>query len=260
MDVQIGDFNLHYEIIGDGEPILFIHGFPLSGEMWRPTAERLADRWKCIVPDLRGHGQSSATTEASMTRYADDLAALLDKLHEWRPAVIVGLSMGGYIAFEFFRRHRNRIRALVMADTQANADAPDAAARRETLAQTVLKDGSRAIADAMIPQLFSQTALQSARDQWHAAISQTSPVGVAAALRAMATRPDSTPTLAQIDCPTLIVVGQHDTITPPAVSEEMHRAIRGSRLEIILTAGHVPPIEQAGSFTGVLRQFIEELG
>jgi 3-oxoadipate enol-lactonase len=259
MTINIDNLDLHCDIWGDGQPVLFIHGFPLSNEMWRSTAERLSDRWRCICPDLRGHGQSAASPAASMARFADDLAAMLDKLPVRRPAVIVGLSMGGYIAFEFFRRHRNRVRAMVLCDTRANADAPDGAARREAMAQAVLKEGSRAAADAMIGQLFAPDALPTLKQHWHDIISRNSPMGVAAAARAMATRADSIPTLVQIDCPTLLVVGREDVLTPPGPMQEMARSIRGSRLEIIDSAGHMPPVEQPEEFARVIRAFLDAL-
>jgi len=255
----IDNLQIHCDVLGDGEPILFIHGFPLSNELWRAAAQGLSERWRCILPDLRGHGRSAATPEVSMAHYADDLAALLDKLREWRPAVIIGMSMGGYIAFEFFRRHRNRVRALVLCDTQANADTPEAVARREALAQAVMNDGSIVAADAMVPRLFAAGASVELRQKWQSIISNSPPVGVAAAARALARRPDSNPTLAEIDCPTLVVVGQEDTLTPPSLAEELRRAIRGSRLEIIPAAGHMSPVEQPASFNSVLRTFLDSL-
>jgi pimeloyl-ACP methyl ester carboxylesterase len=259
MIINIDNLDLHCDIWGDGQPVLFIHGFPLSNEMWRGTAERLSDRWRCICPDLRGHGQSAASPAASMARFADDLAAMLDNLPVRRPAVIVGLSMGGYIAFEFFRRHRSRVRAIVLCDTRANADAPDGAARREAMAQAVLKEGSRAAADAMIGQLFAPDASPALKQHWHDIMSRNSPMGVTAAARAMATRVDSIPTLAQIDCPTLLVVGREDALTPPGPMQEMARSIRGSRLEIIEGAGHMPPVERLEEFARVVRAFLDAL-
>ncbi len=259
MFVEIENLRLYCEAQGDGEPVLFIHGFPLTGEMWRETAERLSDRWRCIVPDLRGHGQSAASPAASMARYADDLVAVLDKLCEWRPVTVVGLSMGGYIAFEFFRRHRGRIRALVLCDTRANADTPEAAAQRKTTAQNVLQEGSRVVADAMIDKLFSPNTSPSIKQRWHDLMSKNPPAGVAAALGAMAARPDSTPTLSKIDCPALLIVGREDAITPVAQTEEMKQAIRAATIEIVEGAGHMTPVEQPDAFANVLRKFLSAL-
>lgn len=259
MFVDVENVRLYCDSRGDGEPVLFIHGFPLTGEMWRETEERLSDRWRCIVPDLRGHGQSAASPAASMARYADDLVAVLDKLCEWRPVTVVGLSMGGYIAFEFFRRHRGRTRALVLCDTRATADTPEAAAQREATARNVLQKGSRLVADAMIDGLFAPQAPQTIKQRWLDLMSKNPPMGVAAALRAMAARPDSTPTLSKIDCPALLVVGREDAITPVARTEEMKRAIPGARIEIVEGAGHMTPVEQPDAFTNVLREFLISL-
>ena len=259
MVIEIDNLALHCEVLGEGEPVLLIHGFPLSGEMWRSTSVALSDRWRCIVPDLRGHGRSEASAGASMARYADDLAAMLDKLREWRPVVVVGLSMGGYIAFEFYRRHRARVRAMVLCDTRAEADAPDGAAKREEMAREVLKNGSRAAADAMVDKLFAAGVSAQLKQQWNEIMLRNPPEGVAAAARALATRPDSTSTLATIDCPTLLVVGREDAITPLAPMEAMTRLIRGARLEVIEGAGHMPPVEQPVDFNRILRGFLESL-
>lgn len=250
---------LYYEVSGQGPPVMFVHGFPLSGRMWQPIVERISGAYRCIVPDLRGHGRSSATPTADMARYADDLAAVLDADGERRPVVLVGLSMGGYIAFEFFRRHRLRVSALVLTDTRAGTDTQEARTKREETAQAVERGGSRVVADAMVDKLFAPGAAASLRSEWHKIMSHTQPMGVAAALRAMAARSDSTPTLTTIDCPVLIVVGEHDTITPPDVHREMHAAITGSRLEIIAGAGHMTPVEQPDAFAEVLTGFLTGL-
>jgi len=259
MQLTIDNIPIYYDILGKGRPILFAHGFPLSGEMWKPAAERLADRYRCIMPDLRGHGRSGATPEASVQRHADDLAALLEAIGEVRPVVLVGLSFGGAIAFDFFRRHRSMLRALVLCDTRVNAEPPEGVAKREAVALAALKDGSRTAADGMINSLFSPAASPQLKARWHAIMSRTDPVGVAAAARALAARPDSAPTLPLIDCPTLIIYGRDDALTPPAIGEEIHRGIAGSTLELIPNAGHMPPVEQPELFAAALRRFLEGL-
>ena len=258
INIQLGDCELYCKVRGQGTPLLFVHGFPVSGAMWRLAVERLGDGWRCIVPDLRGHGQSSVSEQVTIPRFADDLAELLDALDERTPAVIIGLSMGGIIAFEFYRRHRQRVRALVLCDTRANADTPEGAARREALAQKALREGSRAVADAMIDGVFAPGAAPELKAHWHTVMAQTLPAGMAAAARALAQRPESLSTLPQIDCPTLVVVGADDTLTPVESMREIHRLIRGSRLEVIPGAGHLPPVEQPDYFTRVLRSFLEE--
>ncbi len=259
MKTRVHNCELYYETTGRGSLLLFVHGFPLSGEMWRPTVERLSANYRCVVPDLRGHGRSDATPTADMSRYSDDLAAVLDAVDAKQPVVLIGLSMGGYVAFEFYRSHRDRVRAMVLADTQAIADSPEARTKRETMVSAVAENGSRAVADAMIDKLFAPGVDQNLRSRWHEIMSRTPSAGVIAALRAMAGRPDSTPTLAKIDCPTLIVVGEHDTITPPDVHHAMHAAIRGSQIEIIADAGHMSPLEKPDRFASTMTSFLENL-
>jgi 3-oxoadipate enol-lactonase len=256
--VSVGDCSLYCEVIGAGPPILFVHGFPLAGELWHETAGRLSG-WRAIMPDLRGHGRSDVTPSVTIARFTDDLVALLDALGEAQPVVLVGLSMGGVIAFDFFRRHRSRLRALVLVGARPTPEPPEGKARREALAQAVLRDGSVVAADSMVPLLFGSAASPELRQHWHDVIARTPPAGVAAAARALADREDSVPTLPRIDCPTLIVFGEEDTITPVEVARQMHAAIAGSRLVMIPGAGHLPPIEQPDRFADTLRGFLAGL-
>ncbi len=256
---EVNGINLAFEQHGEGEPLLFVHGFPLSGRLWEHVIEPLRDDYKLIIPDLRGMGRSQASESASMATYADDLAGLLDALGESRPAVVVGLSMGGYLTFEFYRRHRERVRGLVLADTRCEADSPEKARDRAAMAERVRAEGGVVVADAMMDALFGPQASSELRDTWREIISSTRPQGIIAALAAMAESPDSTPTLAEIDVPTLIVVGEHDALTPPSAARTMHEGITGSRLEIIPHAGHMVPVEQPVAFSRVLREFLEGL-
>ncbi len=259
MDTPPAADTIYAQSVGAGPTVLFVHGFPLSGQMWLPTTEALKDRFLCVVPDLRGHGRTPPVSQVSMTSFADDLAALLDHLKIWEPVILVGLSMGGMIGFEFFRRHRSRVRAMVMCDTRAVADGPDGIARREALARDVLMSGSRVAADAMVPKLFAPSTPQSIRDRWHAIISATPPEGVAAASRALAFRPDSTATLATIDYPTLYLCGEFDELTPPDMMRDMHRATPQSQFVLIPHAGHLPPVEQPHAFIAALVGFVDSL-
>lgn len=260
MKTKINGIDLYYAIHGSGEPVLFVHGFPLSGRLWEQVVEPLQDGYRLIIPDLRGLGRSEVSAEGSIGLFADDLAALIDALEERRPVVVVGLSMGGYIAFEFFRRQGGRVRALVLADTQAQAYTPEAARDREALARRVEKEGSIVAADWLIDKLFGPKASQELRDTWWQIMSSSAPVGVVAALRAMIGRADSRPTLASISVPALVVVGEHDAITPLDDAQTMHRGIVGSRLEVIPGAGHMTPVEQPDRFVRVLREFLDSLG
>ncbi|MFO0838386.1 MAG: alpha/beta fold hydrolase [Phycisphaerae bacterium] len=257
--ISINSTQLHCDSFGDGPPLLLVHGFPLTGEMWHGVSLRLAHRWRCIIPDLRGHGRSPAIAEVSIARFSDDLAELLDALGESRPVVLIGLSMGGIIGFEFFRRYRARLRALVLTCTRANSESPEGAARREAVAEAVLREGSRAAVDAMIENVFAPGTPTPLRAYWHSVMCACPPFGVAAAARALAGRADSRPTLPQIDIPTLVIAGARDSITPVDTLREIHAGIRGSRLEIIESAGHVPPIEASAEFARILAEFLDAL-
>lgn len=259
MRATINGIDMNYEVHGAGEPVLFIHGFPLSGEMWKSAAADLKSGYMVIVPDLRGHGGSAATKEASMADYADDLAALLDHVRETRPVMVVGLSMGGYVAMEFYRRHRARVRALVLVDTRAEADSPEAAKGRKDTAEKVLKEGSKVVADAMIGKLFAPDAPADMKSKWQAIMAATAPAGTAAALLAMAGRVDSMPTLQAMKLPVLVVVGEQDVITPPDCAQRMHVAAKGSQLETVAGAGHMVPVEKPGGFTITLKKFLAQV-
>ena len=261
MHAAIHGLNLHYELHGEGEPaVLFIHGFPLSGRMWDDIVPVLKARHRLIVPDLRGFGASVGGADgASMERYALDLTALLDEVRTTHPVVVVGLSMGGYIAFEFYRRSAHRMRALVLCDTKAEADTPEARQGRFNLADKVRREGSAVVAEAMVKKLFAQSIPSDVKVRWYERMCEAPPQGVAAALRAMAHRPDSTPLLPRIHVPTLVVVGAEDAITPPDAARRMQQSIPGAQLEIVEQAGHLPPVEQSDRFARLLSDFLASL-
>ncbi len=256
MKTTINGIMLAYEVHGTGEPVLFIHGFPLSRRLWAGVVAPLSEEYRLILPDLRGHGESEATAETSMQQYADDLVALLDHLGEARPVVVVGMSMGGYVAFEFCRRYPQWVRGLVLVDTRAGADSEEAARGRLEMAERVLSDGSHVAADAMLPKLFSPHSPAALREQWREIILATPPAGIAAAQRAMAVRPDSFDTLRSLDHPVLVVVGEDDVITPIEEARRMREAAPRAELAIVPQAGHMTPAEQPEQFAEVLREFL----
>lgn len=261
MDFKIDGLNLHYELAGptDAPPVLLVHGFPFSSALWAPLIELLKGECRLIAPDLRGLGRSDASDETSMASYVDDCINVLDAAGETRPVTFVGMSMGGYIAFEFFRRTRSRLGSLILIDTRGNPDTEEAAKGRFTTAQKVLAEGSGLVADAMIGKLFADSAAPDLRELWRGMMSGSNPRGVAAALKAMAQRPDSAATYAKIDVPTLIIVGEEDVITPPADSRNMSDAIHGSRLVIIPEAGHMAAVERPQLVAGAVAAFIRSL-
>lgn len=257
METNLNGIRMRYEDIGEGKAILLLHAFPLSGAMWQPQVEALRDQYRVIVPDLRGFGGSDAPPGPySMDQQADDAAALLEYLGVERAAV-VGLSMGGYIAFAFWRRHRDKVATLVLADTRAGGDSAEARAAREANARLAEEQGPGAIADKMIPNLVAPGTGKALRDELRALISANTPEGIAGALRGLAIRPDSTADLATITVPTLVIVGMEDGLTPPAEAEIIHQGIAGSYVALVAEAGHLCNLEQPAIFNTALRTFLE---
>lgn len=264
--VRAGDIELAVHDQGTGPPMLLVHGFPLDHSMWQGQysgTSPLAARYRLIVPDLRGFGLSSVSAgTVGMQQMADDLAALLDTLEVTDPVIFCGLSMGGYVAWRFWERHRQRVRALVLCDTRSAPDTPEAARGRQQLAAKVLSEGAGVVAEAMLPKLFAketaarQPHLVEATEQ---VIRRTSAEGIAAALRGMAERPDATPLLSTINVPTLVVVGQHDAISPPAEMRGIADAINGVKFVEVPDAGHMSPLENAPAVNTALSEFCAQL-
>jgi pimeloyl-ACP methyl ester carboxylesterase len=253
---SINGITISYRDEGTGKPLLLVHAFPLSSAMWERQVAALSPRNRVIAPDLRGFGASaSGSGAASLDQHADDLAALLDHLKLDR-VTVAGLSMGGYISFALLRRHRARVGELILADTRAGADGEEARQGREKNAKLAEEQGAGAIADQMLPKLLASSAPQALRDEVRRLIEANQPAGIAAALRAMAARPDSTPQLASIDVPTLIVVGSEDALTPPSESRAMHAAIAGSKLVEIPGAGHLANLEAPEAFNTAVDEFL----
>jgi pimeloyl-ACP methyl ester carboxylesterase len=255
----VNGIQLSYDDIGADVPIVFLHAFPLDRSMWAPQVGALVRQGRCVAPDLRGFGASTPAPPYSMDQYADDVGTLLDTLGA--PAsVVIGLSMGGYIAFAFWRRHRAKVRALVLADTRAGADTDEGREKRRRLIEVARSRGNGTIAEMQIASMVGETTRERRPDvvETVRAMMAAAPVeGIVGALDAMMARPDSTPTLETIDVPTLIVVGEEDTLTPPIEARAMHEKIRGSRLEVIAQAGHICNLERPAAFNHVVSEFVE---
>lgn len=247
---------------GSGSPLVLVHGFPLNHAMWNAQIEALSTRHRVIVPDLRGFGASGVTEgTVTMEQFADDLAALLDGLGVDEPVALGGLSMGGYIAWAFWRKYPARVQALILCDTRAAADAPEVAANRLATAERVLREGPGPLAEGMLPKLTAAStpnmrpeAIETLRQM----ILATNPQGIAAASRGMAARPDVTPWLSQITCRTLVVVGQEDTISPVAEMQTIATAIPGAQLVEIRGAGHMSPLENPLEVNAAIGAFLAE--
>jgi 3-oxoadipate enol-lactonase len=257
----VGDTEIAFDDIGSGLPVVFLHAFPLNRTMWDPQVSALVGECRCIPIDFRGFGESAVVGPYSMDRYADDVAGVLDSLQIER-AVIAGLSLGGYVSFAFWRRHPQRVRALVLADTRATGDLIENVARRRELIEMAETQGSSAVANAQISGLMGKTTRDRRPDIYdavHRMASQAPEAGVIGALEAMIERPDSTDTLATIDVPTLIVVGEEDVLTPPKEGRKLHAAIAGSRIEVLKEAGHLSTVERPASFNTVVSEVIASL-
>lgn len=241
---------------GQGPPLLLVHAFPLCGAMWDRQVAALSAHYRVIVPDLRGFNASTlGETPTSLDRYADDLAALLDHL-ELESVTYGGLSMGGYIGFAFVRRHAARLNGLILADTRAGADSDEAKQGREKNARLAEEQGPPAVGEAMLPKLFAASAPAELKEEVRRLVAVNKPEGVAAALRAMAVRPDSSAQLGGIAVPALIIVGAEDALTPPSESHAMHAAIPNSQLVEISGAGHLANLEAPEAFNAALIEFL----
>jgi 3-oxoadipate enol-lactonase len=239
--------------------LLLLHAFPLNARMWDGQLALADAGWHVIAPQMRGFDRGSGDPPAAtVDDYAGDVIDLLDGLHI-KQTVIGGLSMGGYVAFALLRLAARYIQGLVLADTRATADTPEGVEGRKRMLQLVGEKGPSAVADEMIPKLLGPTTMSSRPavvDHVRSLALASSSEAIAGALRALMTRPDSTPLLASIHVPTLILVGDEDTVTPPANSEEMHRAVVGSELVRIPAAGHLSNLERPDLFNAALTAFL----
>lgn len=261
MITEVGSTRIGYDDIGHGSPVVFLHAFPLDRTMWASQTSALAGEWRCLTIDTRGFGESAAGGPYSVDRYADDVVALLDALAV-RRATIVGLSMGGYVAFALWRRYAERVRALVLADTRASADAPDARERRRELMGLARAHGVPPVVDRQIVGLLGKTTREKRPEieSTVRAIGESATVpGIVGALEALLARPDSTSTLATITVPTLVIAGEEDVITPPKEARAMQAAIAGSRLELLAQAGHLSSMERPAAFNVVLSEFLRSI-
>jgi pimeloyl-ACP methyl ester carboxylesterase len=257
--IRSGDAQLVYEITGSGPDVVLLHPFPLHHHFWDGVLDQLASRYRLFLPDLRAHGDSDAGDgPVTMQELADDLDRLCREF-EVRSAIFVGVSIGGYAMFEFWRRHRERVSRLVLANTRAGAETAEGRATRLAAAERVLRDGTSEFIDELLPKLISKVTQANRPDIVEAARAMArkmSPADIAAVQRGMAVRPDSVPTLATINVPTLVIAGEDDSV-PLSELELMHRQVPGSELKVIAKAGHYAAMERPGEFGRLLRTFFD---
>jgi 3-oxoadipate enol-lactonase len=258
--IKSGDAEIAYQILGDGPSVVLLHPFPANHEFWLPVAQSLSTRYRLIMPDLRGHGESDiGEGPATMAKHAADIARVMDDADVGR-APMVGVSIGGYALFEFWRQQRGRVAALGLSNTKAPADSPEAQAGRLQAAAEVMEHGTEPFFQSMIPRLLGKTTRETRPDLVEGALEmmrKMSPADVAAVQRGMAERPDSVDTLKTINVATLLVTGDEDILTGLNEAELMHRHIAGSELRVFPKAGHYSPWEQPEAAGRLLRQFLD---
>jgi 3-oxoadipate enol-lactonase len=259
--IRSGDAEIAYAVLDDGPPVVLLHPFPANHEFWVPAAQSLTSRYRLILPDLRAHGESDAGEgPATMEKHAGDLVRVLDDADVGR-AICVGVSIGGYILFEFWRHFRDRVSGLALCCTRPQADTPDGRNARLKTAEEVLERGTEWFVDLMLPKLLGQTMRESRPDRVAAAkimMLKMSPQRIAQVQQGMAARPDSVPMLKTINIPTLVLIADEDPIATVADGELMRQHISSSRLVTIPKAGHFAAWEQPVAVGKLLRQFVDE--
>jgi pimeloyl-ACP methyl ester carboxylesterase len=247
-----------YTDAGEGPAVLFLHGFPHDRTLWDGQLAAFAPRARCLAPDLRGFGASDAAGPFTMDCYADDAACVLDAAGV-ASAVVVGLSMGGYVAFALWRRHRHRVRALVLVSTRANADDDATRAKRDAVMDLARREGSAAVAAGQLPGALAAATRRERPDLVRAVteLQSRAPVaGIVGALEAMLARPDSTPDLPTISVPTVVIAGADDALIRTSVARGMQAAIPGSALVVLEGAGHLCNLERPAEFDATLEEFL----
>ncbi len=263
MEIKLNDFRMEYSDVGMGMPLLLIHGYPLNRMIWEPQMEGLQSEARILAPDLRGFGGSDPMQGAySMDLLAQDCFDFLNNIGVKQPVVVGGLSMGGYIAFAFYRLFPDRVAALLLSSTRAAPDSEEAKSGRQKSIELALERGAAAIAEPMLPKMMSpKTYARQPKlvDSVRTIMESASVEGIVGSLLGMQARPDSTPTLALIDKPTLVLHGADDQIIPLKEAQTMQAAIQNSQMEVLPEAGHLLNLEQPELFNQAVVGFIKSL-
>ncbi len=262
MKMMVESKELFFAEVGSGRPVVLVHGYPLNHTLWDPQMLGLASAAQVLAPDLWGFGESQPVAQADVGTYADLVRALLDERGINEPVVIGGLSMGGYVVFEFFRRYANRVAGIILANTKAGPDSAEGKAGRDQSAALAREKGVAAITAAMLPKLLAPVTYGTSPElvaRVEHMLNRSTEEGIVAALGAMRDRPDSTPTLQWIDRPTLVIAGDDDQLFPQTEPRKMAGEIRGARLEMLPAAGHLSNLEQPELFNRAVREFLSGL-
>jgi 3-oxoadipate enol-lactonase len=247
---------------GLGRPVILLHAFPVTADVWRPQVSRVPKGWRFVAPDFRGFGGSSIDgLDVGMDDYANDVLKLMDDLLI-DDAVIGGLSMGGYVAFAALRQAPTRISGLILADTRSTADSEDGLRGRRTLLELAREKGVSAVVEQMLPKLLGETSHRERPDivaEVRRQILANPLTGIEAAIYALMKRPDSTPDLPLVSCPTMVVVGAEDIVTPPSDAEALAVSIRNAELAVIPRAGHLSALEAAEEFSTTITRWLVSL-
>ncbi|MDY0212606.1 MAG: alpha/beta hydrolase [Desulfuromonadaceae bacterium] len=264
MQVKINGSKIYYTEGGNpaAASVVFIHGFPFSSAIWKDQLKALGNNYHSVAYDFRGMGNSAlGDGQYTLEGHVDDLIAMLDYL-EIEQAIVVGLSMGGYIALRALERNPERFLGVVLCDTQSKADDNTAKLKRAAGAKAVKQDGAAAFAEGFVGAVFTQTSLESnvpAVGFIKDLISATNPLAIAGNLIAMAGRTDTTDSLQNISIPTLILVGEEDNLTTPDTARAMHAQIKGSELHLIPQAAHMSHLENPEVFNARLLEFLQKI-
>ena len=260
--IEAGGFRWTVLDRGTGPVLLLIHGFPLDHTMWAGQIDALSAHFRLLAPDMRGFGGSRWSGEkVTMEQFADDLLALLDALNIQEPIHFCGLSMGGYIAWQFYEKYSERLARLILCDTRAEADTEEVVRGRSMMVGRVLRDGTELVAETMLPKLFCRTTYidqPNVIEATRQTILRNPRQAVAAAQRGMAERPDATGLLNRIHIPTLVICGANDQITRPDEMRQMAGKISQSQFVEIPDAGHLAPLENPNVFNAALLEFLDE--
>ncbi len=263
MRIKLKDFSVDYIDSRNGKPLLLIHAFPLNRAMWEPQISQLGEGTRTIAFDQRGNGSSDPVAGPySVASLAEDCRDLLRALSVTEPVVLCGISMGGYVAFEFYRQNPGQVAGLILGGTRASADSEEGKAKRIEAAADVRMKGMRALIEKMLPKMLAPGSYAEKPElvaEVRAMMKRTSLDGALGDIAALRDRPDSTPTLATINKPTLILHGSDDQIIPVAEAQAMHAGIAGSKLTVIPAAGHLLNLDQPEAFNEAVRGFMAGL-